>query len=115
MRSAFPSARRFRPIRPPVSRPPFLHPAKPADHTRAGPDVYPRGPYPDVQEAKGRAEHMMWVVEREDGGRGAGFTGGHNHVNWKNDGFRKVVLNALVWLVKLEVPAAGGQEARFKP
>lgn len=81
--------------------------AKPSDKVREGPYVYPRGPYPHIQEAKGRPEHMMWVVEREDGGRGAGFTGGHNHLNWKNDGFRKVVLNALVWLVKLDVPARG--------
>ena len=81
--------------------------AKPADEVRDGPYVYPRGPYPHIQAAKGRAETMMWAVERADGGRGVGFTGGHHHRNWATDDFRKVVLNALVWLVKLEVPAEG--------
>lgn len=81
--------------------------AKPSDEVRDGPYVYPRGPYPHIQAAKGRTETMMWAVERADGGRGVGFTGGHHHRNWATDDFRKVVLNALVWLVKLEVPAEG--------
>jgi hypothetical protein len=50
---------------------------------------------------------MMWAVERTDGGRGIGFTGGHFHRNWLDPNFRKVVLNALVWISKLDVPAEG--------
>jgi len=49
----------------------------------------------------------MWVVERPDGGRGFGFTGGHFHDNWGNDSFRKVVLNAMLWLAKVDVPTDG--------
>ena len=49
----------------------------------------------------------MWSVERPDGGRGFGFTGAHFHDNWGNDNFRKMVLNALVWIAKGEVPANG--------
>ena len=74
--------------------------AKPSDEVRDGPYVYPKGPYKHIQEAKGRSETMMWAVERPDGGRGVGFTGGHFHRNWPNDNFRKVVLNALVWICK---------------
>jgi hypothetical protein len=81
--------------------------AKPSDAVRDGPYVYPKGPYPHIQAAKGRAEAMMWAIERPDGGRGLGFTGGHFHDNWGNDDFRKTVLNALVWLAKAEVPATG--------
>ena len=81
--------------------------AAPSDEVRNGPYVYPKGPYPHIQAARGRAEAMMWAVERPDGGRGFGFTGGHFHDNWGNDQFRKVVLNAMVWLAKAEVPAAG--------
>jgi hypothetical protein len=81
--------------------------AKPSDATRDGPYVYPRGPYKHIQEAKGRAEAMMWAVERDDGGRGVGFTGGHFHTNWKNDNFRKSVLNALLWICNVDVPADG--------
>ncbi|QVL32126.1 ThuA domain-containing protein [Telmatocola sphagniphila] len=95
---------RFRPDRKAIT--PLLT-AVPSDAVRNGPYVYPRGPYKHIQEAKGRAEHMMWAVERSDGGRGVGFTGGHVHKNWQNDDFRKIVLNALVWICKLDVPAEG--------
>lgn len=88
--------------------------AKPSDATRDGPYVYPKGPYKHIQEAKGRAEHMMWAVERADGGRGVGFTGGHYHDNWANDDFRKVVLNALLWISKVDVPANGVESSVSK-
>lgn len=81
--------------------------AKPSDEVRDGPYVYPKGPYAHVQGAKGRDEVMMWAVERADGGRGFGFTGGHFHLNWGNDDQRKVVLNALLWISKVEIPKNG--------
>ncbi|MEZ5431476.1 MAG: ThuA domain-containing protein [Verrucomicrobiales bacterium] len=81
--------------------------ATPPDATRDGPYVYPKGPYPHIQAEKGLAEAMMWAVERPDGGRGFGFTGGHFHLNWGNDDFRKLMLNALLWVAKVEVPAEG--------
>lgn len=81
--------------------------AKPSDKVRGGPYVWPAGPYEHIVKASGKDETMMWCVERPDGGRGFGFTGGHRHRNWADDNQRKVVLNALVWLAKLEVPAEG--------
>lgn len=81
--------------------------ATPSDAVRGGPYVYPPGPYPHIQAEKGRAEAMLWTVERPDGGRGFGFTGGHFHDNWGNDQFRKVILNTLVWVAKGEVPPGG--------
>jgi hypothetical protein len=81
--------------------------AKPSDKVREGPYVYPAGPYKHIIENKAREETMLWVYERPDGGRGFGFTGGHRHVNWGNENFRKVVLNALLWIAKAEVPANG--------
>ncbi|MBA4188687.1 MAG: hypothetical protein C0467_11870 [Planctomycetaceae bacterium] len=81
--------------------------AKPSDAVRDGPYVYPKGPYKHIQENKGRNETMMWATERTDGGRGVGFTGGHFHRNWLDDNFRKVVLNALLWICKVEVPNDG--------
>jgi hypothetical protein len=83
--------------------------AVPPDAVRDGPYVYPKGPYPHIQAAKGRAETMMWATDRPDGGRGVGFTGGHTHRNWLNDDFRKVVLNALLWVCQADVPANGVQ------
>jgi hypothetical protein len=81
--------------------------AAPSEEVRGGPYVYPKGPYPHIQADKGRAEAMLWAVERPDGGRGFGFTGGHFHDNWANADFRKTVLNALVWVAKAEVPQGG--------
>lgn len=81
--------------------------ARPSDAVRDGPYVYPKGPYEHIQATKGRAEAMMWAVERNDGGRGFGFTGGHFHDNWGNDNFRKTVLNALAWAAQVDVPEGG--------
>ena len=50
---------------------------------------------------------LMWGIERGDGGRGVGFTGGHHHRNWAIDGFRTLALNAIVWTAKIEVPKEG--------
>jgi hypothetical protein len=81
--------------------------AKPSDEVRNGPYVYPKGPYPHIVANRGREETMMWTFERKDGGRGFGFTGGHTHANWGNDDQRKVVLNALLWIAKADVPKNG--------
>lgn len=81
--------------------------ATPSEAVRNGPYVYPKGPYPHIQANQGRAEAMMWAVERQDGGRGFGFTGGHYHANWGDPNYRKVVLNSLLWVAKHEVPKGG--------
>ena len=52
-------------------------------------------------------QHMAWARERPDAGRGFGFTGGHDHWNWGNDNFRKLVLNAIAWTAGVEVPKDG--------
>ena len=54
-----------------------------------------------------KREVIAWAVQRKDGGRGFGFTGGHFHKNWKIDGFRRMVLNAIVWTAGIDVPAKG--------
>lgn len=81
--------------------------ATPSEAVRRGPYVYPPGPYAHIVGANGRRETLMWVVERHDGGRGFGMTGGHFHANWANDAFRTVVLNALAWIAGAEVPPEG--------
>ena len=50
---------------------------------------------------------VAWAVERKDGGRGFGFTGGHFFDNFRDDSFRRLVLNAVVWIAKAEVPLGG--------
>jgi len=69
------------------------------------------GGNPDVQARKGMPEHVMWATERADGGRGFGITGAHFHKNWGDENFRRVVLNAVLWIAKSEVPAQGVQSS----
>ena len=88
--------------------------AKPDDETRKGVSASPRGPYEHILEAKGRDEVLAWAVERPDGGRGFGFTGAHFHKNWGDPNFRKLVLNAILWTAKLDVPL-DGVESRSRP
>ena len=64
---------------------------------------------PAVRKAVGerQLQHVAWAYENEFGGRAFGFTGGHFHWNWGDDNFRRVVLNAILWSAKHEVPAKG--------
>jgi type 1 glutamine amidotransferase len=52
-------------------------------------------------------ETCAWATERADGGRAFGFTGAHVHRNWGINDFRKLVLNAILWTAKVEVPKEG--------
>jgi hypothetical protein len=64
---------------------------------------------PWVREAvkNGELQHMAWAFERSDGTRGFGFTGGHYHKSWRNDDLRKLVLNAILWTAKIDIPTNG--------
>jgi type 1 glutamine amidotransferase len=66
---------------------------------------------PGVRAAveKGESQAVAWASERPDGGRGFGFTGGHYHRNWGDDNFRKIALNGILWVAKVEVPPDGVQ------
>ena len=57
----------------------------------------------------GTKQAMMWcrAPDAGKGGRGIGFVGGHYHRNWAIDEFRKLVLNAIVWVARGDVPKAG--------
>lgn len=82
--------------------------AVPPDSTREHPDDA-HGGNQFVRARKGMPEDVAWAYERPDGGRGFGFTGAHYHKNWGNEDFRKLVLNAIVWVAKGDVPADGIQ------
>lgn len=84
--------------------------ASPSDKTRAR-NGYPPKPYPHIIAASGRQETLMWAVERPDGGRGVGFTGGHWHRNWAYDSQRRLVLNAMLWVAGARVPEGGVESA----
>ncbi len=58
---------------------------------------------------KGEIETLAWAYERENKGRGFGFTGGHFHRNWADENFRRTVVNAILWTAHVEVPEAGAK------
>ena len=62
-----------------------------------------------------KPQTVAWAVERKDGGRGFAYTGGHYHSNWDNENVRRMLLNALVWTAKGEVPTGGVQSRLPEP
>ncbi len=86
---------------------PILSSAAP-ESTMSRPDGHHSGnPHVRASVARGDKQHVAWASENAGGGRGFGFTGGHFHQGWANDDQRKLVLNAILWTAKGEVPAAG--------
>lgn len=69
----------------------------------------PRSGNPTVRKAVANKEkqHVAWAYQRPRGGRGFGFTGAHNHDSWRDDNFRKIVLNAILWTAQVNVPKGG--------
>ena len=63
----------------------------------------------DTKKYPGREEIMAWAYDRADGGRGFGFTGAHYHSNWGNENFRRLVVNAILWSAKVEIPKEGAK------
>jgi type 1 glutamine amidotransferase len=80
--------------------------AVPPDSTRKGRDG-PHSGNPTVRARLGMPEHVAWAYERSDGGRGFGCTGGHTHWVYAQNDFRKMMLNAVCWIAKVEVPPGG--------
>jgi len=79
--------------------------AIPPDSTRGG--AAPKEVKKHVGASK--LETLAWCYDRPDGGRGFGFTGGHFHRNWADEDFRRVVVNAILWSAKVEVPESGAK------
>jgi type 1 glutamine amidotransferase len=87
---------------------PILTDLPPAD-SLSRPDGHHSG-NPEVRAAvleRKEPQHVAWATEREDGGRAFGFTGGHFHQGWAQPDQRKLVLNAILWTAKAEVPEKG--------
>ena len=64
---------------------------------------------PEAKKFPGRAEIMAWTFDRSNGGRSFGFTGGHFHRNWGDENFRRLVVNAILWTAKIDVPKEGAK------
>jgi hypothetical protein len=62
-----------------------------------------------AKQFPGREEIVAWTYDRPGGGRSFGFTGGHFHRNWGNEDFRRLVVNAILWTAKVEIPEHGAK------
>jgi hypothetical protein len=60
-----------------------------------------------AEVSAGKPQVMAWAYDREDGGRGFGFTGMHDQYNLGNDNFRTILLNGVAWVTKLDIPKDG--------
>lgn len=71
----------------------------------------------DARQHNGRDEVIAWAYERADGARSVGFTGADLHSSWHIDSQRRMVVNAILWSAKVNVPKDGApvvlQEADF--
>lgn len=53
-------------------------------------------------------EHVVgWTFERRDEGRSVGITLGHFHHNFARAGFRRLLVNAVLWSAGVEIPEQG--------
>src|SRR5207237_9563177 len=74
--------------------------ATPPDNTRGT---------PEAKKHPGREEILAWAFDRANGARSFGFTGAHFHRNWGDSNFRRLVVNAILWSAKIEVPKDGAK------
>jgi len=57
---------------------------------------------------------VAWAFERPGAGRSFTFTGAHLHVSLAQEGYRRFLVNGILWSAGLEVPAAGAPVALEK-
>lgn len=54
---------------------------------------------------------VAWAYERPGGGRSFAFTGGHLHLSFAEEGYRRFLVNGILWSAKVEVPRGGAPVA----
>lgn len=54
---------------------------------------------------------VAWLYERADGGRSFTFTGGHLHSSFGEEGYRRYLVNSILWTAKIEIPKDGAPVA----
>lgn len=58
-------------------------------------------------DIQGRSETVAWAWERGNGGRSFGFSGLHFHRNWDHPEYRRLVVQGILWTMKIPIPATG--------
>lgn len=50
---------------------------------------------------------VAWLYERPDGGRSFNFTGTHLHASLAEEGYRRFLVNGILWTAGIEIPQTG--------
>ena len=50
---------------------------------------------------------VSWAYDRPGGGRSFTFTGGHLHQSFAEEGYRRFLVNGILWSAGVEIPASG--------
>jgi type 1 glutamine amidotransferase len=64
-------------------------------------------PFLQVRDRKDKEVIVGWVFERPDGGRSFGTTLGHPYSNFQIEAFRRMIVNAILWTARVDVPDGG--------
>ncbi len=59
--------------------------------------------------ANAQSVTVGWAYERANGGRSFGTTLGHFYRNFQREPFRRMVVNAILWSAKVDVPGGGAR------
>ncbi len=65
-------------------------------------------PKTKVEPAAGQ-DVVAWAYERTEGGRSFTFTGAHLHASFAQEGYRRFLVNGILWSAGVEVPKSGAK------
>jgi hypothetical protein len=60
-------------------------------------------------KATGAQDVVAWAYDRPEGGRSFTFTGGHLHASFAQEGYRRFLVNGILWSAGVEVPKGGAR------
>ncbi|MFK7817377.1 MAG: ThuA domain-containing protein [Planctomycetaceae bacterium] len=52
-------------------------------------------------EIDGNSHTVSWALERPEGGRSFGFSGGHYHARWQMESYRRLAVHGVLWSIKV--------------
>jgi hypothetical protein len=73
--------------------------------------VNPKSPGAKADKAPGDEAVVAWAYERPGGGRAFTFTGCHLHASLAKEGYRRFLVNGILWSAGVDVPATGAPVA----
>jgi type 1 glutamine amidotransferase len=60
-----------------------------------------------VAAIDGQEEMVSFAWQRTDGGRSFGFTGLHFHSNWRQESYRRLITQGVLWTLQVDIPNGG--------